>query len=383
MRKRKMVKRIFCWFMAICMIMSVPTLSAKAAGNYTADWERWSQGASSYNAMQYGCRVTAYAKMLAEAGYTGFGNPDGFFEWGKANGFFRASDTRELKRSAPVTYINSNGGTASVAGEKALTGNKVTDANTVMELINQGYYVVLTCSGHSVYVGRAASISQGTAVVLESLWGVKTGSSIQYRNYTGYTFTTAYYFRIDNKMHLEMTPNSASISNLDDIIFSWNHGSADISGYNLYIAPVIEGSVNYDWENSRIYCPGYNSTQHKILAGGLKNGAYASYVEGVNFTTGEKSQPSNYLYFIVCNHTLKSVTLEINPDLNNIPQNHEITFSWSESDTKASGYNLYVAQYNEEKGDYDWENLRNYVPGYKSLSYTYPSGTFGEGAYAA
>lgn len=204
MLKGKVLKKFMCFVLAICMIALVQPKYVQASGNYTADWERWSQGASGYSAMQYGCRVTAYSKMLAEAGYTGFGNPDGFFEWGKARGYFRASDTCELTSLgvAPVTYVNNNGGTASLAGKQPLSGNKATDANTIMNLINQGYYVVLTCKQHSVYVGRQASISQGTAVILDSWKSRKEGPSFQYKNYSQYTFQNAYYFRITNNNHV-------------------------------------------------------------------------------------------------------------------------------------------------------------------------------------
>lgn len=200
MGKNNIWKTFLGLFLAICIIVSMQSGYVYASGSYTSDWQRWSQGASSYSAMKYGCRVTAYAKMLAEAGCTGFGNPDGFFEWGKSKGYFRASDTCELTSigTAPVTYVNGNGGTASLVGRQSLSGNKTTDANTIMNLINQGYYVVLTCSAHSAYVGREASLSQGTAVILDS-WASKTvGPSFQYKKYTQYTFTTANYFRIEN-----------------------------------------------------------------------------------------------------------------------------------------------------------------------------------------
>lgn len=210
--------KLFSLFLAICITVSMHPQYVQASGSYTADWQRWSQGASAYSAMKYGCRVTAYAKMLAEAGYTGFGNPDGFFEWGKANGYFRASDTYELKSigTAPVTYVNGNGGTASLAGRQTLTGNKTTDASTIMNLINQGYYVILTCSAHSAYVGRADSIGQGTAVILDSWASASVGPAFQYRNYTQYTFTTANYFRIADSSAKDTTAPTISDVSVTD-----------------------------------------------------------------------------------------------------------------------------------------------------------------------
>ena len=89
--------------------------SDKGANQYTSAWQYWSQGASRYAAMYFGCRVTSYAKMLAEAGCNTFGNPDGFFEWGRGV-YFRSSDTRELQAfgAAPINYIKNKGGSASM-----------------------------------------------------------------------------------------------------------------------------------------------------------------------------------------------------------------------------------------------------------------------------
>lgn len=273
MKKREMVKRVFCLFMVLCMTISIPSLSAKAAGSYTADWQRWSQGASGYASMQYGCRVTAYSKMLAEAGYTGFGNPDGFFEWGKGKGYFRASDTCELTSIgvAPVTYVNSNGGVASLAGRQTLTGNKTTDANMIMNLINQGYYVVLTCNDHSAYVGRAESIRQGTAVILDSWASANVGPSFQYRSYTQYTFKTANYFSITDN-----SANNNPIGCLDDVqgrtnavwIRGWAFDLDDISR-NLEIHVYIGG-------------PAGSGEGHTVIANDYRNDVNNIYGVGDN-----------------------------------------------------------------------------------------------------
>ncbi len=253
-KKSQIRKKILYLIMAICIMVVVRPEYVKASGNYTADWQRWSQGASGYSAMQYGCRVTAYSKMLAEAGYTGFGNPDGFFEWGKGMGYFRASDTCELTSigTAPVTYVNNNGGTASLAGRQALSGNKTTDADTIMNLIKQGYYVILTCSEHTAYVGREASLNQGTAVLLDSWASKAEGPSLQYKSYTLYTFQTANYFRITSSASVQLwgiyendtfsgqakfwakrgdsDPNHYAIWYMDDVPLT-GHTNSDSSGF--------------------------------------------------------------------------------------------------------------------------------------------------------
>ena len=304
MKKWKMVKRIFCMFMAICMTMSVPMLSAKAAGNYTADWQRWSQGASGYAAMQYGCRVTAYSKMLAEAGYTGFGNPDGFFEWGKAKGYFRDSDTSELSiiGVAPVTYINENGGTASLAGRQTLTGNKTTDANTIMSLINQGYYVVLTCKAHSVYVGKAESISQGTPVILDSWASSQVGPSFRYESYTQYKFEMANYFRI--------------AENFSDCSFNVNLANGDVlSGSSFPITGVVYNGGKYPWLHLYMDYEWVSDTANN------ENGNYAFYLDTTKYSNGKHllgvkmTNDDGYdyttWYDIVINNTGKDFTVNI------------------------------------------------------------------------
>lgn len=189
---------------------------------------------------------------------------------------------------------------------------------------------------------------------------------------------------IDNGMHLEMKPNDTYVSSLTDITFSWNLGSADITGYNLYIAPLIEGTINYDWTNARIYLPGYASTQYTVPAGGLKNGSYAAYVEGVNNTNDSKTEASNFLYFVInkYNYTLEPVTLKSNLQTNTFSSYNDIIFSWSKSGVNTTGYNLYIAKYDPELKDYKWDNSRIYLPGYNSTSYTVPSKTLKTGNYA-
>ena len=55
--------------------------TSSTSNKYSGAWQYWSQGASKYSGMRSsGCRVTAFAKLLREAGY-GIGNPDDFLIW--------------------------------------------------------------------------------------------------------------------------------------------------------------------------------------------------------------------------------------------------------------------------------------------------------------
>ena len=61
------------------------------SNKYCSAWQYWSQGASMYSGMRsVGCRVVAYAKMIKEAGYAQFSDPDAFFAWGVGKKYFRS-----------------------------------------------------------------------------------------------------------------------------------------------------------------------------------------------------------------------------------------------------------------------------------------------------
>lgn len=89
------------------------------------------------------------------------------------------------------------------------------------------------------------------------------------------------------------------ISSANDITFSWSTVTTNMSGYNLYVAKNIAGTVNYDWDNGRIYCPGLSTNMFTLDKGKLSAGSYAAFVQAININTNEKSPQSNFIYFVV------------------------------------------------------------------------------------
>jgi hypothetical protein len=113
-----------------------------------------------------------------------------------------------------------------------------------------------------------------------------------------------YYYRCESY--------SNTISSQSDITFSWTSSGLDISGYNLYVAPLIEGTVYYDFENARNYIPGNTSLSYTYKSGKLSPGSYAAYVEAWNIDDDIKSEQSNYVYFVISDDSL--IKGDINSD---------------------------------------------------------------------
>lgn len=168
-------------------ITKVSANTSSTSSQYSTYWEYWSQGASQYSGMRSGgCRVTAFAKLIKEAGYAEFSNPDDFLLWGVSNGFFKStSNVLELGTfgEAIGTYISQRNGNCTLVATNTLS-NTSTDIANMMNYINQGYYVVLSSSGHTAYVGRAASLAQGTPVILDS-WSSWITNPASTHTYTG------------------------------------------------------------------------------------------------------------------------------------------------------------------------------------------------------
>ena len=180
--------------------------NSSTSHNYSVYWEYWSQGASTSSSMRSsGCRVVAHSKLLAEAGIasktTSVFNPDIYFNWAVANGFFSSGCYENTSVGAGLIRYASDRGVSVSHSEISLSGsNSASDISTVMSKINEGYYVILSCSAHQAYVGRAASLNAGTPVILDS-WSNWSYTPYQVQQYNGYTqvyFTKAHLFRVGN-----------------------------------------------------------------------------------------------------------------------------------------------------------------------------------------
>ena len=236
-RKRKH-KRWFAIFLSVvfCFTLLPTAASAKAtvtantnlwsasnpsagANKYDSNWIYWSQGASKYGGKMQssGCRVVAQAKLLKETGIvtapTSQFNPDTYVEWAYKNGFFGdgkqhftkyIGEITKTAGKAPVEYAKTLGKTLTLEKIVNLSGNNATDVKTVMDYINQGYYVILGCTAHHVYVHRGMSLQKNTPVIVDSFKGSSYNEEVVV-DYDGYhkesfgcTFTKARLYKVGN-----------------------------------------------------------------------------------------------------------------------------------------------------------------------------------------
>ena len=83
-----------------------------ATASYNNNWRCWNQGQSDYADMRnYGCWVTAQAKLLYETGVdrSASFNPDTYMVWQKANGYLNSGFYQTNGGAAPVAYAKQKG----------------------------------------------------------------------------------------------------------------------------------------------------------------------------------------------------------------------------------------------------------------------------------
>ncbi|MBQ6903410.1 MAG: GBS Bsp-like repeat-containing protein, partial [Lachnospiraceae bacterium] len=110
-----------------------------------------------YSMRNYGCRMTAYSKLLRATGIENPGrfSPDSFFRWCRSNGWL-AGTIREIGTpgNCAIAYAESKGRT--LVREEAISMFKSSDPEErkqeIIDKINEGYYVILCSSAHFVYV---------------------------------------------------------------------------------------------------------------------------------------------------------------------------------------------------------------------------------------
>ena len=248
-------------------------------------------------------------------------------------------------------------------------------------LLNEGSHT-------EIYIGNNQRVGAhtGTYDIYDTNYpGDNNGKEICVYNYSNSSNWDGIlrYANDGNDITLNVNVEGVDFSNGVDITFSWNSQSG-MTGYNLYIAKNISGTVNYDWDNARIYLPGVSSTQYTVGKGTLAVGSYAAYVQAINIDTGETSQQSNFIYFTVYDdyNAKEPITLWKNFEETTFSSATDVTFSWSRV-SDMSGYNLYIAKNIEGTVNYDWENSRIYLPGEDTDQYTINKGSLSTGNYAA
>ena len=125
---------------------------------YQNYWRGWKQGQSAWYSMRnYGCRMTAYSKLLRASGVVKPGNfsPDDFFLWCRENGWLLGT-IREIGTpgNCMIDYAASRG--YEIVREESISLFKSADPEArkqeIIDKINEGWFVILCSSAHFVYV---------------------------------------------------------------------------------------------------------------------------------------------------------------------------------------------------------------------------------------
>lgn len=120
---------------------------------------------------------------MAEAGVvsTADFDPDVYYTWlcSKGQKYIKAPNVSEM------TSITTGDGMIAYAAEKGYTINRiVTDGtdvrtSTIMNYINNGYYVILNAPNHQTYVSRQTTLYNGTPWISESSHNLSTVTNRQ------------------------------------------------------------------------------------------------------------------------------------------------------------------------------------------------------------
>lgn len=152
-------------------------------GNYDSDWVYWSQGASKHDKMRrFGCYAIALSKLVVEAGLKSSSEftPDDHYRWGRDNGYLESDAAVKSSTAMIEQYTGANVTVETI--DYNYSYDKVN--KKVMELLNNGYYVILFrpkgngYNKHYVYVHRGKSLEVGKTVISGSQSDIhsRTGS---------------------------------------------------------------------------------------------------------------------------------------------------------------------------------------------------------------
>ena len=207
----------------VAVVSGIPAVKANTgstSSNYNSYWQYWSQGASRYSCMRSaGCRVVAYAKLLAEIG-CGPSNPDDLFSWMGQKGYINTSSCLELGNFGvtPVKYAQERGISLTLAATPQISGSNANNAAAVMSYINQGYYVIVMCGNHTAYIGRNASLANNVGIILDSWssWSSSPYTAIKYGTYNYQTFTRILAFKLGTPPGPPVSVTTADAANISE-----------------------------------------------------------------------------------------------------------------------------------------------------------------------
>lgn len=269
--KNLISKRALAIILAIMMLL--PTLSlfsinASAAswlGGFdkgTNAWKSWSQNQSTvysqgeYKVGGWGCWVVADARLLCDTGIKSSSNftPDDLYRWYLNNGGF-TGDQISKKWTWGAGYMHPVQYAKSACGNTKLKykGQYSTDANTIVNLCRQGYYIIANVGFHYVYIDREATVKNNSVYIYDSYGCYKfneNGNIIGYcksfpsnpRKST-YTIKEIYVYEYTGKTSTQIdykvtNKEATSISNDTAVIGFSVSPNASASDWGFYISTV-------------------------------------------------------------------------------------------------------------------------------------------------
>lgn len=301
-KQLKVSLRVTVFFMIFAIagiLQSIPGADwgTKAqAASYSGDYRYWSQGASDdYNMRQYGCWVTAQAKLLYETNVdrsAGF-NPDSYLNWQRSNGLINSGFYQTNGGNAPSIYASQKG--------KQLTylGNWNADANQLWFNINAGYYTIVKVPGHYVMLANQLSKEKGVLYCYDS-W--TPSSSVAPQPLSRYSsWQSGYVYRNDSR---DTTPPTISNVRITDVNADGYTVVCNVSD-NVGISKVEFPSWNTDkhrgedanWIQGSV---SGNTASARISLSSLKSGAvqgnYVTHIYAWDSSGNKSGVPTSIVY---------------------------------------------------------------------------------------
>ena len=172
------------------------------------------------------------------------------------------------------------------------------------------FYYCSVCSVHWCHVGIMLDSSRsvegnygGKVSLVNGSYRDSNGHSLSNEKVTRKFVTPKYKGNTPsiNTIQVSLDSSSNEFRTGSDIPFQWTWGGAGATGYDLYIAKRIAGTVQYDWDNAnRIYFAG-NAVMSGVAGASLfkQGGEFAAYMRARNTSNGQYGGQSNFVYFVV------------------------------------------------------------------------------------